>query len=86
MEQVRITEKSVAVPNQPGHYRVMVSTLNPSDDWQAAFLKEAEKDTDGRRLALKSDGSTITYRLLEGKAPAECEQMIQGFMDQVGKR
>lgn len=85
MEQVRITEKSVAVPKQPGHYRVMVSPIDPSDTWQVAFLKAAGEDADSRPLALKVDRSTITYRLLDGKSPAECEQMIQGFMDQVGK-
>ncbi len=85
MEQVRITGNSVAVPEQPGRYRVMVSPMNPSDPWQAAFRAVAEKDTDGRRLALKVDGSTITYQLPEGKTPVECDQMIQGFMDRVGK-
>lgn len=85
MDRMKITGGSVAISGQPGHYRVMVSPMNPSDDWQVAFLEMAERDADGRRLALKVDGSTITYRLPEGKTPAECDELIQRFMDQVGK-
>ena len=78
MEHVRITEKS-AVIKEPGRYYVLVNA-KPSDEWQRAFLR-VSRDS---RLGLKVEGSMVTYSLPEGSTTAECEQIIQGFMDKVG--
>lgn len=81
---VRITERSSQLEGQPGHYCVLVSPTVPSDAWKHAFHEAAEAGEDGRNLTLNVSGSRITYRLLDGKSPVECEAIIQAFMDRSG--
>jgi hypothetical protein len=81
---VRITERSSQLEGQPGLYCVLVSPTVPSDAWKHAFHEAAKTSEEGRSLALKVSGSRITYRLLDGRSPVECEGIIQAFMDQAG--